>query len=106
MFAQGRLFPGSPKHEAYCALRPQLLPGDDLTGSLRGLLSPNAELADEMVFAAAEASFDLTEAVRHSVDGEVAPDRVERSPGQWTAILKDYARSYGAVDVGVAEVRP
>ena len=106
MFARGRLVPGSPEHEAYYALRPQHLPGDDLTRSLPGLLSPDAELADEIVFAAAEASFDLTEAVRHSVDGEVAPDRVERSPGQWTAILKEYARSYGAVDAGVTEVKP
>ncbi len=106
MFARGRLVPGSPEHEAYYALRPQHLLGDDLTRSLPGLLSPDAELADEIVFAAAEASFDLTEAVRHSVDGEVASDRVERSPEEWTAILKEYARSYGAVDVGVAELQP
>lgn len=106
MFARGRLVPGSPEHKAYYAMRPQNLLGDDLTRSLPGLLSPDAELADEVVFAAAEASFDLTEAVRHSVDGEVAPDRVERTPGQWTAILKEYARSYGAVDVGVAELQP
>ena len=57
-----------------------------------------------MVFAAAEASFDLTEAVRHAVDGEVAPHRVERPPEQWTAILKQYARSYGAIDVGVTSI--
>lgn len=106
MFARGRLVPGSPEHRAYYLMRPQHLLGDDLTRSLPGLLSPEAELADEVVFAAAEASFDLTEAVRHSVDGEIAPDRVERSPGQWTAILKEYARSYGAVDVGVAELKP
>ena len=65
MFARGRLVPGSPEHEAYYALRPQHLLGDDLTRSLPGLLSPDAEHADEIVFAAAEASFDLTEAVRH-----------------------------------------
>jgi ferredoxin len=106
MFARGRLVPGSQEHEAYYALRPQHRKGDDLTRSLPGLLSPDAELADEIVFAAAEACFDLTTAVRHSVDGEVAPDRVERSPQQWTLILKQYARSYGAVNVGVAEVKP
>ncbi len=106
MFARGRLVPGSPEHQAYYTMRPQHLPGDELTRSLPGLLSRDAELADEVVFAAAEASFDLTEAVRHSVDGEVAGNRVERSPERWTAILKEYARSYGAVDVGVAELQP
>jgi ferredoxin len=106
MFARGRLVPGSPEYEAYYFMRPQHLLGDDLTRSLPGLLSPDAELADEVVFAAAEAGFDLTEAVRHSVDGEVAGNRVERSPEQWTAILKEYARSYGAVDVGVAKLQP
>lgn len=106
MFARGRLVPGSAEHEQYYALRPQHLKSDDLTRSLPGLLSPDAELADEVVFAAAEASFDLTEAVRHSVDGEVADRRIERSPERWTAILKEYARSYGAVAAGVAELRP
>jgi ferredoxin len=106
MFARGRLAPGSPEFATYYEMRPQHRKGDDLTRSLPGLLSPDSELADEVVFAAAEASFDLTQAVRHSVDGEVARDRVERPPEEWTAILKEYARSYGAVDVGVAEVQP
>ncbi len=32
--------------------------------------------------------------------------RVERTPEEWTEILKGYARSYGAVDAGIAELRP
>jgi len=105
MFARGRLVPGSPEYESYYLLRPHHRKSDDLTRSLPGLLSPDAELADEVVFAAAEASFDLTEAVRQSVDGDVAPTRVERPPEEWTAILKEYARSFGAVEVGVTELR-
>lgn len=106
MFARGRLRPGSPEYESYYTLRPHNRKGDDLTRSKPGLLSPDAEFADEVVFAAAEASFDLTEAVRHAVDGEVAPHRVERPPEQWTAILKQYAQSYGAIDVGATSIRP
>ncbi len=106
MFARGRLVPGSAAYEQYYALRPHNRKPDDLTRSQPGLLSPDAELADAVIFAAAEASFDLTEAVRHAVDGEVAPDPLERSPEQWTAILKAYARSYGAVEVGVTRVEP
>ncbi len=33
-------------------------------------------------------------------------DRVERPPEQWTAILKQYAQSYGAIDVGATSIRP
>jgi ferredoxin len=106
MFARARLVPGSTEYDTYYALRPHNRKGDDLTRSLPGLLSPDAELADDVVFAAAEASFDLTEAVRDHVDGEVAPVRIERTPECWTAALKHYARSYGAVDVGIARVQP
>jgi ferredoxin len=106
MFARGRLKPGSPEYDAYYELRPENRKGDALTRSLPGLLSPKAEYADEVVFAAAEASFDLTESVRDSVNGQVANHKVERSPEEWTAILKRYALSYGAVDVGVAELLP
>lgn len=106
MFARGRLKPGTPEFESYYATRPFNRKGDDLTRSKPGLLSPEAELADEVVFAAAEASFDLTEALRRSVDGDIAPVAVDRTPEQWTAIFKNYARSYGAVDVGVTKIRP
>jgi ferredoxin len=106
MFARGRLVRGSPEYEAYYAMRPENKIGDDNTRALPGLLSNEAQLAEPLAFAAAEASFDLTEAVRAHVDGEVARQRVERSPEIWTAAIKKLALSFGAVDVGVAELRP
>ena len=106
MFARGRLVPGDREYDSYYRMRPQNRSGDDHTRALPGLLSPDAQLAEPLSFAAAEASFDLTEAVRHHVDGEVAAQRVERPAEQWTAMLKELARSYGAVDVGVTELRP
>jgi ferredoxin len=104
MFARGRLAPGSPEYELYYALRPQNKQGDDHTRSLPGLLSPDAELAEPVAFAAAEACFDLTEALRDHVDGEVAERRVEGAPEEWTEALGDLARSLGAVDVGVTKL--
>jgi hypothetical protein len=106
MFARGRLVPGSPEYELYYAMRPQNKQGDDHTRSLPGLLSPDAELAEPIAFAAAEACFDLTEALRDHVDGDVAERRVERAPDEWTAALGGLARSLGAVDVGVTELEP
>ena len=106
MFARGHLQPGSPEFDAYYTMRPENRAGDDHTRSLPGLLSPAAEKAEPLAFAAAEASFDLTEAVRDQVDGPVAEQSIEREPEEWTAELKRLARSFGAVDVGVAELQP
>ncbi len=106
MFARGRLRPGSPEFEAYYRMRPENLLGDNLTRSLPGLLSSKAEKAEPIAFAAAEAGFRITEALREHVDGEVAATRTNRSPEAWTAILKKLALGWGAVDVGVARLEP
>jgi ferredoxin len=106
MFARGRLVPGSADFEAYYSMRPEHRIGDGRTRSLAGLLSPEAELAEPLAFAAAEASFDLTEAVRESVDGEVAAESVDRPPEEWVGAIERLAKSYGAIDVGVTDLRP
>jgi ferredoxin len=106
MFSRGRLVAGSPEYEVYYAWRPENKTGDDHTRSLPGLLSEDAELAEELTFAAAEACFDLTETVRHHVNGEVAVRRAEHSPRDWSAAIRDLGISLGALDVGVTELRP
>ena len=106
MFARGRLVPGSPEYELYYAMRPQNKQGDDHTRALPGLLSSDAELAEPIAFAAADACFDLTEALRDHVDGKVAERRVDGTPEEWTEALGGLARSLGAVDVGVTELEP
>jgi ferredoxin len=106
MFARGRLRPGTSEYESYYEMRPENKIGDDNTRALPGLLSDDAEFAEPLAFAAAEAGFDLTEAVRTHVEGEVEPHRVERSPEALTAAIKDLALSFGAVDTGVTELHP
>lgn len=106
MFARGRLVPGSPEYELYYAMRPEKKAGDDQTRALPGLLSEEAQLSEPLSFAAAKASFDLTEGMREHVDGKVASDRVERPPDHWTEAIKDLALSHGALAVGVTELRP
>ncbi len=106
MIARGRLFSGSPEYELYYAMRPQNKQGDDHTRSLPGLLSPDAELAEPIAFAAADACFDLTETLRDHVDGKVAERRVDGTPEEWTEALGGLARSLGAVDVGVTALEP
>jgi ferredoxin len=106
MFARGRLAAGGAEYESYYAMRPENKAGDDNTRALPGLLSEDAQLFEPLAFAAAKASFDLTEAMRELVEGEVAPQRVERSPEFWTAAVKELARSHGALAAGVTELRP
>ena len=106
MFARGRLRPGTLEYEAYYAMRPEHRAGDDRTRALPGILSPDATMAHPSYFAAADASFDLCESLRDGVDGEPAPVLLERSPEAWSADVKTLARGWGALEVGITEVRP
>jgi len=110
MFARARLQPGSPEFEAYYAMRPQNRRPDDLTRRMPGLLSPDAVLGDARLFASAEASFGLTEALREAVDGPVAakpqPEIAELSREAIADYVKALARYYGAREVGVAVLQP
>lgn len=106
MFARARLRPGTPKFDEYYRMRPENRQGDDRTRALPGLLSLEAELADEVLFAAAEASFDITEALRTEVDGEAAPEQIIIESQALVDRLKAIARSNGAIDVGVTRLRP
>ena len=106
MFARGRLRPDSQEFDAYYRMRPENLSSDNHTRSLPGLLSPDAEMAEPISFAAADACFSVTEALRDSVDGDVAAVRQDRSPEDWTQTLTSLALTWGAKDVGVAELEP
>ena len=107
MFARSRLRPDSPEFDAYYRMRPDNLASDNHTRSLPGLLSREAEKAEPLAFAVADACFKITEVLRDSVDGEVASIRThDRSPGAWTEELEKLALAWGAIDVGVTELEP
>jgi ferredoxin len=105
MFARMRLEPGSPNYEAYYAMRPENKAGDDQTRSLPGLLSLQASEANPLIFAATDATFELTGALRDAVDGAIAPQRVEHEPGAMSAYVRGLARYWGAHSVGITEVQ-
>ncbi len=106
MFARARLVPGSPEFEAYYTMHPEHRAGDDRTRALPGLLSPDSEMADPVAFAAADASFDLCEALHSAVDGEPESQQVVLEPELWVDRLKNLALSNGAVAVGVTRLEP
>lgn len=106
MFARARLRPGSAEYQAYYAMHPEHQESDDRTRSKPGLLSPQARFANPFLFASPEGSFGLTGALRDAVDGPVAGERRVLPPAALTAYLKGLARYYGALDVGIAELKP
>ena len=106
IFARARLVPGSPEYVAYYGMYPENQVSDDKTRTLPGLLSPAASKAEPLAFAAAEASFSLTEALREEVDGSVAPMRRNFTAAHMTSFIKGLARYYGAYTVGITELQP
>ncbi len=106
MFARARLVPDSPEYDTYYAMRPEHQKSDDETRELPGLLSPEAPLAEPVSFGAAQASFAITEALRHEVDGPVAAERLERPPSERTGEIKGFVLHHGACDVGITRLDP
>ena len=106
MFARARLKPGSPEYSAYYQKRPENKTIDDRTRAKPGLLSHESRLANPFLFASPKGSFGLTEALWEAVDGPLSEDRQTLSPEKTTDYLKGLARYYGALDVGITELKP
>ncbi len=105
-FSRVRLRPGTAEYEMYYTMRPENKAVDDEIRSLPGLLSPEGSLADPALFASPEGSFFLTEALREAVDGPVAGHKLALASPEMTGFVKSLALYYGALDVGIAELRP
>ena len=107
MFARARLKPGTPEYAAYYAMRPENKAGDDKTRAQHGLLSPQAREANPLIFAATNASFGVTEALREAVDGPVGQDGIwPYRAASMSAFVKNLTRYWGAHSVGVTALQP
>ena len=107
MFARARLRPGSANYKSYYSLRPENESSDNLFRAQPGLLSVRARYADPVIFALPDASFALTESLHVMVDGDPAPEIVSlpENPSR-TELVKSLTRYFGALDVGVARLKP
>ena len=106
MFARDRLKPGSPNYTAYYEMHPEKKKIDDNTRSKPGLLSSEAKLANELLFTSPEASFTLTGVMGAIVEGTAAEKEMTLPVGKMTTYIKGLARYYGALDVGITELKP
>lgn len=106
MFARARLRPGSEPYQWYYSQHPDASERDNRFRANPGLLSPEAPFYHPLMFAACDASFFLTENLANAVDGPVAEKKFEMPAQDWTRFVKDLARYYGGLEVGVTELRP
>ena len=107
MFARARLQPGSVEYTSYYSMRPENEPIDNLFRTRPGLLSAGAIYADPLIFALPQASFTLTEAMHSMVDGDSTPEvaALPENPAR-TQLVKSLAQYFGALDAGVARLKP
>jgi ferredoxin len=105
-FARARLQPGSPEYESYYVARPENKTVDDRFRSKPGLLSLRSKLANPYLFASSEGSFSLTDGLRESVDGPVSDTKYSLPIEEMTNFLKSLAIYYGALEVGICELKP
>jgi len=101
-----RLTPGSPEFESYYLRRPENKASDALTRTKPGLNTPGSLFWNPFLAAAVGASFFLTEGMSGSVDGAVAENQVSLPLQQMTDFIKNLARYYGGLTVGITELKP
>jgi ferredoxin len=106
MFARARLKPGTQNFLDYYEMRPEKKNIDDNIRTKPGLLSPQAKLANEVLFASPEASFTLTEVMGQIVEGPAEGDKLSFPVEKMTTYIKGLAGYYGALNVGVTKLHP
>jgi len=106
MFARARLKPGTSEYRSYYKLHPEHKADDERTRSMPGLLSVDSKFAQRLPFAATDASFFLTHSLRDAVAGPAGSTREDLSLRQITKSIKALAKFYGALEVGITELKP
>ncbi len=106
LFARRVLSPGSTAYQQYYAMHPEHLKYDEGIQKLSGLLASHAKNFDPLIFPTASASFEVTAALRHAVDGTVAATQTAHSSETRTRYVKGLARHLGAVSVGITLLNP
>ncbi len=106
MFSRAALEPGSERFDEYYRTFPHHRENDDRFRSLPGLLGSDSGCAEPLLFAAAAASFGTIDHLAGLVDGEPAAAALDVDASVATRFFKGWARKLGAVDCGVAELKP
>jgi reductive dehalogenase len=105
MFSRNLLEPGTERFHQYYAQNPDKKAKDDKFRKNPGLLEKGTLFYDKQIFSAAEANFELITENRAFVTGKVAEEKNEMNPHKTTDFIKRLTKEFGAVDVGITELR-
>jgi reductive dehalogenase len=106
MFAREEYQPGTEKYKVYYTLRPENKITDDRIRALPELCAPGGRYYDPDKSNRAEAIFRTIKDMVNDVDGDVNPQKLNRTPEEFTRTIKDFALYLGADEVGIAKLNP
>ncbi|MCD4729213.1 MAG: reductive dehalogenase, partial [Bacteroidales bacterium] len=105
MFSRNELKPGSDNFIDFYKRNPDKKAIDENWRNKAGLLKPGSSQYNPFHFAAADASFETIEALKHDVNGQVNPKKVEVDPEAITEFIKKWTKKLGAIDVGITKLQ-
>jgi reductive dehalogenase len=106
VFSRYYLRPGTQEYRSYYAERPENETRDKRMRERPGLYSPHAQIVNPTLLASPKASFFFADSLYPAVDGQVSEEKIELSTGQMTSYIKNLAKYYGAMDVGITTLKP
>ncbi len=105
MFSRNELKPGSNNFETYYKNNPEKKAIDDNWRNKAGLLNAGSSQYNPFQFAAADASFETIEALKHEVNGSVNPKATEVNLSKISNFIKEWTKKLGALDVGITKLQ-
>lgn len=105
MFSRNELKPGTTLFNQYYVQNPDKKIWDDKFREKPGLLSPDSTLYHTYTFAAAEANFEVIEALKPIVNGKVAEIKQQVRSPKISRFIKYRTKKLGAHSVGITELK-
>ena len=105
IFSRRHLIEGSERYQEYYKQHPDKKKPDDNFRTKPGLLSPESEMYDPLMFSSSIASFIAVSGYYDLVDGKVSEQKVEAVPSKITNYIKNWSKKLGALNTGVTELQ-
>ena len=105
MFSRDLLEPNSENFKAYYSRNPERKSKDDKFRKNPGILKEGTLFYDKHIFNAAEANFDIITKNRAFVTGPFERSSKKTHPKSTSQFIKQLAKKYGAIDVGITELK-
>jgi reductive dehalogenase len=105
IFSRRHLIEGSERYKEYYKQHPDKKKPDDNFRSKPGLLSPESEMYDPLMFSSSIASFIAVSGYYNLVNGKVSEQKVEAVSSRITNYIKNWSKKLGAVNTGVTELQ-